>query len=359
MTLTLTEEQESEFILSSKDRVLRQCRALGAQPEEVQEICNKIKSYQGWCPEFTKYAEKYEKIGDEAEDDKAKVSNYRRAAIYYHMGEQYVLLDNAEKKTTYRRLVAVYLRAAKYFTFPTDFMEIPFANASLPAYFRHIKGVKKAPCVILLRGVDASKDVQLQVVSDSLLKQQIFTLLLDLPGQGEPRFRGMMMVPDYEKPVGAAVDYLLSRSDVDANSIGVWGMSYGGFIAPRAAALEKRIKACISMGGTFSLYESNIERQLTMRFINNSGLSENEWAQRIKEYTLEGVIKNLTRPLLVVNGSNEFVWTLAQTKKIYEEAPGPKDMKIYDGYGHCAFYNNPDEVLSYCAIWMKKQLTKK
>ena len=31
----------------------------------------------------------------------------------------------------------------------------------------------------------------------------------------------------------------------------MWGVSLGGYYAPRAAAFEKRIKACIALGGPF------------------------------------------------------------------------------------------------------------
>ena len=41
----------------------------------------------------------------------------------------------------------------------------------------------------------------------------------------------------------AVVDYLETRSDVDLSRIGIWGVSLGGYFAPRAAALEKKIKA--------------------------------------------------------------------------------------------------------------------
>ncbi|MFC2073135.1 hypothetical protein ACFLUU_10690, partial [Chloroflexota bacterium] len=110
MSVVLTEEQENDLLPGFKSRVLRQGRALGAKQEEVQEICDKIKTKKDWCPEFTRFAEEYEKMGDDAEDAEAKVSNYVRSLVYYHMGEQYIYLDNEEKKTTYRRMISVFCR---------------------------------------------------------------------------------------------------------------------------------------------------------------------------------------------------------------------------------------------------------
>ena len=49
----------------------------------------------------------------------------------------------------------------------------------------------------------------------------------------------------------AVVDYVETRADLDAARIGLWGVSLGGYYAPRAAAFEKRVKACIALSGPF------------------------------------------------------------------------------------------------------------
>ena len=57
---------------------------------------------------------------------------------------------------------------------------------------------------------------------------------------------GLIFRPDYEKPVGAAVDYLLARDDIgiDSDKIAIIGYSMGGYLCVRGA-LDPRIKACI------------------------------------------------------------------------------------------------------------------
>ena len=47
------------------------------------------------------------------------------------------------------------------------------------------------------------------------------------------------------------LDWVESRSDLDPVRIGLWGVSLGGYYAPRAAAFDKRVKACISLSGPF------------------------------------------------------------------------------------------------------------
>ena len=47
----------------------------------------------------------------------------------------------------------------------------------------------------------------------------------------------------------AAIDWLRGRGDVDGTRVGICGVSLGGYLAPRCAAFEPRLKAVASCGG--------------------------------------------------------------------------------------------------------------
>jgi pimeloyl-ACP methyl ester carboxylesterase len=49
------------------------------------------------------------------------------------------------------------------------------------------------------------------------------------------------------------VDFAAARSEIDAAKIALIGVSFGGYLAPRAATGEPRIAACIADPGEFSL----------------------------------------------------------------------------------------------------------
>jgi acetyl esterase/lipase len=66
---------------------------------------------------------------------------------------------------------------------------------------------------------------------------------------------GLVMRPDYEVPVAAVVDYLVTRTDVDADRLAIVGYSAGGYLAPRAAAFDPRLKACIANGLIHDVYK--------------------------------------------------------------------------------------------------------
>jgi len=72
-------------------------------------------------------------------------------------------------------------------------------------------------------------------------------LLADLPGMGLNTFHGVYFRPDTEVAVGACIDYLTERSDVDPSRIAFYGGGEpGGWVAVRAAAREPRIAACVA-----------------------------------------------------------------------------------------------------------------
>ena len=52
------------------------------------------------------------------------------------------------------------------------------------------------------------------------------------------------------------IDFIETRRDLDAARIGMWGVCLGGYYAPRAAAFDKRIKACVALGGPYRLAAS-------------------------------------------------------------------------------------------------------
>lgn len=68
-------------------------------------------------------------------------------------------------------------------------------------------------------------------------------LLADLPGMGLNTFHGVYFRPDTEVAVGACIDYLTGRGDVDPSRIAFYGGGEpGGWVAVR----EPRIAACVA-----------------------------------------------------------------------------------------------------------------
>src|SRR6202008_4368401 len=118
---------------------------------------------------------------------------------------------------------------------------------------RKPKGIERPPVVAMCMGLDSCKE-ETDAYEQPLLARGMATLAFDGPGQGEGEY-DFPIRGDYEVAVKAVIDFIGTRADLDNARIGLWGVSLGGYYAPRAAAFEKRIKACIALGGPYEWQE--------------------------------------------------------------------------------------------------------
>ena len=334
---------------------VRRWFGLGARAEELFDTFTKINDLSDWCGEFGKLAQRFEDSADATADRQVKVANYLSAATYFHIGLLGTFEDTEIRKQAYRSVVRVYDKARNHFRIPAERVEYPFGGLSFSAYFRKAPGVTKPPCVILLRGLDAAREIELHTISNFLLEKGLSTFAIDTAGQGETRFQGMKLLPDVSESISAALDYLETRTEIDAHRLAIVGQSFAGYIAVRAAARDKRFKACVSLGSFYSLEDFEIIHMLKHNCMLNMKVSEADWPQTRKLFSLDGVIENLTCPFFAINGSEDVVIPSSQTVKMYEKAPGPKDLKIYDGAPHCVYYDNKS-VLFHIGDWLSAKL---
>ncbi len=93
------------------------------------------------------------------------------------------------------------------------------------------------------------------------LRRGYNVLAFDGPGQGAVILeQGVPFRPDWETVVKVVVDYALTLPEVDPVKLVLLGWSFGGYLAPRAAAKEHRLATCISDCGPYDLGEASMER---------------------------------------------------------------------------------------------------
>ena len=89
----------------------------------------------------------------------------------------------------------------------------------LPALFCKAPGSGRTPCVVHFDGLDVTKEIIYASMADEFRRRGISLLIVDHPGVGGAlRLLGLTSGPDTEKPAGAAVDYLETRSDVERHA---------------------------------------------------------------------------------------------------------------------------------------------
>jgi dipeptidyl aminopeptidase/acylaminoacyl peptidase len=106
------------------------------------------------------------------------------------------------------------------------------------------KAGEPKPTLIMHTGFDGS----------AAIERGYNVLAFDEPGQYGPLHReGLVFRPDWEKVVTPVVDFALRQPGVDPKRIALMGISMGGYLAPRAAAFEKRLAALIAKAASMIL----------------------------------------------------------------------------------------------------------
>ncbi|WMN11134.1 alpha/beta hydrolase [Marivirga salinae] len=114
------------------------------------------------------------------------------------------------------------------------------------------------------------------VLSDHLTKQGIAVLRYDDRGTAESEGDfSTATSADFKTDVAAAVNYLKSREEIDANNIGLIGHSEGGIIAPMVAVESKDVAYIVLMAGTGIRGDDLLLRQSEL-IGKASGMSESQ-----------------------------------------------------------------------------------
>jgi 2,6-dihydroxypseudooxynicotine hydrolase len=249
-----------------------------------------------------------------------------------------------------RRLALPYLRP------PGERVAIPYQGKSLFGILRRPDGVERPPIVVMVMGLDSAKE-ETDAYEQPFLARGMATLAFDGPGQGEGEYdfatRG-----DYEVPIKAVVDWLQTRSDIDMARIGLWGVSLGGYYAPRAAAFEKRVKACIALSGPYDWGDDwdglpEITRE-TFR-VRSKCKTQEEARRHASTLSLKNVASRITCPLFIVAGKLDRVIPWQDAERLAGEARGPVELLMIEDGNHVA-NNRGYRWRAQSADWMAERL---
>jgi dienelactone hydrolase len=355
----------------------------GGDMGEVYRVCAALHGKAGdnaaWFAEWNKMGERVALLADQAKEKghiQTASGAYMRAAHYIEIGERLRQPRTAETQKAYARAVELFKKGIADVSFLSiEAVEVPFEDGkSLPAYFVKRAGSEgvKWPTVVFFDGLDITKEIQYFRGVPELAKRGLACLIIDAPGNGEAiRFRGMPARYDSEVAGGAAIDYLEKRADVNKDHIGVMGVSLGGYFAPRAAAFEKRFKACVAWGAAYdyhAVWKSRIEATFKTslsvpgeHIIWFMGADTLDQAlKKLEPFTLEGVAQKIGCPFLLTHGEAD-AQVSTEIARTQFAAVGAKDktLKIFTreegGIEHCQG-DNLTLGITYIADWLVDKL---
>lgn len=244
-----------ELKAAVQDRADRDAYPLtSTKAEEVKEILSRITSLdrdewaRAWSEMGHRHLLQAEKLL--AVERSAASEAYLMAYRYYAFGG-WPTQNSPGKKASFAKSVKAFQRHAELTDPPMEYVRIPFEEAEVRAYLRLPKGVRPAPVVLAIGGLDAYKEYWCER-SDYFLKAGLGVLCLDMPGTGEAPIN---IDVGSERMYSKIIDYLITRTDIDANRLAVIGASWGGYWSTVLGFTEKdRLRGAVYWGGPSHRY---------------------------------------------------------------------------------------------------------
>jgi 2,6-dihydroxypseudooxynicotine hydrolase len=330
----------------------------GVDMNDFLATTQRIDAWDEWLDEWCATGDVHAALAREAAQAGHALSageGWARAAVAYHFAQFVWVLDAERAKAASRKAIQALYNAHSLLDTSAERVEAPLDGAHVVANVRRPTDAERPPLVILIPGLDSTKEEFLQF-ENVFLARGIATASLDGPGQGETG-RLLALRHDYEVAVSALLDELDGRTDIDLDRVGAMGVSLGGYYAPRAATFEPRIKAVAGISGPFNFMECwEAAPPLSRETFMVKARAENEDQARstAEKIDLTGVLDKLNQPYLAVTGKLDRLVPWEQTERQAREAPNGQFVLHEDGNHGCA--NVPYKTRPLVADWLREQL---
>jgi 2,6-dihydroxypseudooxynicotine hydrolase len=333
--------------------------ANGVALSDFEDVTGSIASWDDWCRAWSERAAVHEEMGREALSKKKFISageHLQRAGVYYHFGKFLFVQDLPQMKTAHMKAIECRNLALPHLNPVGERVEMPYEGKSLAGILRKPPGVARPSVLAFSCGLDSCKE-ETDAYEQPFLARGIATLVFDGPGQGEAEY-DFAIRGDYEVAAKAVLDYIETRRDLDASRIGLAGISLGGYYAPRAAAFDKRVKACLALGGPYDWAEcwDGLPALTREAFrVRSKSATLEEARRKAATLTLKGVADRITCPIYIMNGSEDRIVPAKDTERLAREVKGPVTLQIIEGGNHIA-NNRVYRWRPQSADWMAEQL---
>lgn len=297
--------------------------------------------------------------------------DYFLSALYHTISEHFIPPASPERLASYKEVLRTFDLGRETSPHPVERVLVPFEGTTLPAYYVPGIGQGPRPAAIFICGLDTTKELWYLRARLQFAQRGVSALFIDTPGIGEAlRVQKLVTRADYEKPVGAAIDWLEKRKDVDAKKIGVVGSSLGGYYVARAAAYEPRLKATVAWGAIYDYHRVWVRRmqgngiiaapRFQLMFITGTDTMEAA-VDKVKDFRVADFAGRIKCPFLIMHGAEDQQVLMEDARAMFEAIGSPdKELVVFDGENGGAAHTQFDNhlpALQVCADWIARKLS--
>jgi len=319
-----------------------------------------------WIQEFTKVGDIAFKEAETAEMNKNKKEahkKYELASHFFYMA-RWPHMFSKESTEAFKKHVIAYRKAGAYLNPPIQELKVPYDGKTIVAHLRLPSSDKPLPLIVFSPGIDDWKG-EMNDFINPMLKAGFATLVVDLPGTGESEYR---LAPGSHKVFTAAINFIKKNPKINADKIGFYGLSGGGYFATAMALTNPNVKASVNIGGPvhYSFTKQWLEetpKSVYATITRCAGLSDKKIGhdQVLKEMAKislaeQGLVNPSTQkaPLLTINGEQDFIAHRGEYRFLDEKGIN-QDTLIFENDGHVAPAHF-DIHIPFSINWLKKKM---
>ena len=340
-----------------------------SDPDQL-EVAQRMKPFNldSWVEEWTRVAERNEKIADQLAAEGYKVTAneyYLRASNFYREACWPQPVSEPRMLPTYKKMRETFDKAWKMTRPPFERVQVNYEGNMLDGYFRKPNGPagKKFPVVIAFQGADTMAEATILNAASYVTRGMAY-LALDFPGQGGAlRLKDLHLPPDTDR-IAESHDRLPGDAAGRGRHSHRRGRHQHGRLRSAARGSgESRIAAALMSSGSFDLghdlfdYYPPIQERVRW-IIGARDLADAR--KKLADYTLEGRANRIECPMLIGYSKDDRIMDPAGAFRLYKAAMNSK-REMVEGTGHNQASNagGPRSMRSPAlADWAAKHLVK-
>jgi dienelactone hydrolase len=332
----------------------------GITVADFERITAGIEQWADWCAAWSEAGSEHERLGRVAladGRDRSAGEHLSQGSVYFHFAKFVFVEDLDQMRAAHRSAVRCLDDALPLLDPPGRRVDVPFERATMVGVLRIPAGDEPHPAVLMIPGLDSTKE-EFRSTEQLFLDRGVATFSVDGPGQGEAEY-ALPIRGDWSAAGLALLDALAAQPEVDGDRLAVWGVSLGGYYAPRvAAAAGNRIKACVALAGPYNFGDcwDRLPQLTRDTFRVRSGADSDDAARAIAStLDLTEAAGEITAPLLVVFGRLDRLIPWRHAERLAAEAGGPVELLMLEDGNHGCMNVAPHH-RPYTADWVARHL---
>lgn len=261
---------------------------------------------------------------------------YRSASACWHWAEFMYFSDPVLKTAMRTKVKECFQSSLDPDALAVEIGWFDYEGIKVPFYLIQPPGTPSPlPCMILCNGLDSVTEVEIFAVAELFLARGMAVFLFDGPGQGINLGLNPLDIRA-ERIADAIVDVLAVRRPIDLERLGYFGISFGGYLALRVAALRgSRFRCVVNLSGGPSLSPfDGLPRRLKEDFRFAFQQHASQAMQDVFDHLVLDASVGVQTDVLSVHGALDDIFPL-QPLQILDRVWGPRHrLKIYESEAH-------------------------